>query len=69
MYYKPLSKMALKELYYNLWCLCVFVAERLLDLLFSVCTVYKKEVIKARIWQKPDENDTLIRRGERNYVR
>ncbi len=46
MYYKPLSKMALKELYYNLWCLRVFVAERLRDLLFSVCTVYKKEVVR-----------------------
>ena len=34
--------MALKELYYNLWCLCVFVAERLLDLLFLVYPGYKK---------------------------
>jgi hypothetical protein len=29
MNYNPLLKMALKELYYNLWCLRVFVAERL----------------------------------------
>ena len=34
--------MALKELYYNLWCLRVFVAERSLDLLFFVCPDYKK---------------------------
>jgi hypothetical protein len=34
--------MALKELYYNIWCLRVFVAERLLDLLFLVSPVYKK---------------------------
>ena len=62
--------MALKELYYNIWCLRVFVAERLHDLLFFVCLVYKKkEVVTAGIWQKPDENHTLIRRGERDYVR
>jgi hypothetical protein len=47
-----------------------FVAERLRDLLFLVCLDYKKkEVITAGIWQKPDENHTLIRRGERDYVR
>ena len=34
--------MALKELYYNIWCLRVFVAERLGDLLFFVYPVYKK---------------------------
>jgi hypothetical protein len=39
-------------------------------LLFLVCLDYKnKEVITAGIWQKPDENHTLIRRGERDYVR
>jgi ribulose bisphosphate carboxylase small subunit len=46
------------------------LSERLRDLLFLVCLdSKKKEVITAGIWQKPDENHTLIRRGERDYVR